>query len=119
MKKITFFAILIFLSSNVLLAEEAKQSPLQATSKNAQQSKAQDAVSVNHLPADAVPVSQVAPLTDADSTTPQPDGPYKVYYENGKVQKEVFYKKGKQDGPFKLYDESGQLLAEQLLKTVN
>lgn len=44
------------------------------------------------------------------------EGSYKGYYENGKLKGESFYERGKFNGSCKAYYENGQLKAEQLFK---
>lgn len=44
----------------------------------------------------------------------QLEGPYKLYHPNGTLQLEGQYKDGKMQGTFKNYDESGKLKSEEI-----
>ena len=46
----------------------------------------------------------------------RPEGPYRTYHENGKVEQEGTFQNHKLNGMYRLYDESGTLTHEMNFK---
>ena len=45
----------------------------------------------------------------------EPNGPGKIYYENGKLKSEGYYNNGVPCGLWKMYDDEGQFIGEKTL----
>lgn len=54
-------------------------------------------------------------LVQNEIITPD-DGPYTIYYENGEIQQEGYYKNGLLDGSVVIYYETGQVNEEQIYR---
>ena len=46
----------------------------------------------------------------------KPDGPFKVYYDNGQLRSTATYKDGNLHGPYAIYHEGGELLKKGTYK---
>lgn len=61
-------------------------------------------------------VTKLMKAKDDETAREGQDGPCRTYYENGQLQAEAIYQKGKLTGPIRLYYESGELGMEAIRK---